>query len=101
MPSDYARPSQYLRDQCPLCFGGENWLKPDELCVQINPKLFRSLIKVLAELMSLFVWMLVLLKNGASPRKRLGLLLGSILKLCLFQKMNFCGGEKAFSPFSS
>jgi len=25
------RPSEYLRDCCPLCFGGTNWNKPEEL----------------------------------------------------------------------
>ncbi|KDR79080.1 hypothetical protein GALMADRAFT_136978 [Galerina marginata CBS 339.88] len=25
------RPSEYLRERCPLCFGGENWCKPEEL----------------------------------------------------------------------
>lgn len=25
------RPSDYLRDRCPLCFGGENWAKPSEV----------------------------------------------------------------------
>ncbi len=27
------RPSEYLRERCPLCFGGANWKKPDELYV--------------------------------------------------------------------
>lgn len=27
------RPSQYLRERCPLCFGGENWQKPDQMYV--------------------------------------------------------------------
>ncbi|KDR80500.1 hypothetical protein GALMADRAFT_62166 [Galerina marginata CBS 339.88] len=25
------RPSEYLRERCPLCFGGENWKKKDDL----------------------------------------------------------------------
>ena len=25
------RPSDYLRDRCPLCFGGKNWSKPEEM----------------------------------------------------------------------
>lgn len=25
------RPSNYLRERCPACFGGENWSKPDEM----------------------------------------------------------------------
>ena len=25
------RPSEYLRQCCPLCFGGENWQKADQL----------------------------------------------------------------------
>ncbi|KDR66151.1 hypothetical protein GALMADRAFT_44200, partial [Galerina marginata CBS 339.88] len=25
------RPSEYLRERCPLCFGGSNWHQPDEL----------------------------------------------------------------------
>lgn len=25
------RPSEYLRERCPLCFGGENWGKKEEL----------------------------------------------------------------------
>ena len=28
------RPSEYLRERCPLCFGGTNWKKPNELYVQ-------------------------------------------------------------------
>lgn len=24
------RPNEYLRERCPLCFGGENWSKPSE-----------------------------------------------------------------------
>jgi hypothetical protein len=41
VPSDHARaardnipidcPSNYLRERCPLCFGGENWAKPDDM----------------------------------------------------------------------
>ncbi len=29
------RPSEYLRERCPLCFGGANWKKPDELYVML------------------------------------------------------------------
>ncbi len=25
------RPSDYLRERCPLCFGGKNWSKPEEM----------------------------------------------------------------------
>jgi len=25
------RPSNYLRKRCPLCFGGENWYKDEEV----------------------------------------------------------------------
>ncbi len=28
-----SRPSEYLRARCPLCFGGQNWSKPDEVSV--------------------------------------------------------------------
>ncbi|PPR01364.1 hypothetical protein CVT26_015413 [Gymnopilus dilepis] len=35
------RPSEYLRQRCPLCFGGQNWYQPDELfdsivCIDAN-----------------------------------------------------------------
>jgi len=29
------RPSEYLRERCPLCFGGSNWAKPEEVYVFI------------------------------------------------------------------
>jgi len=29
------RPSDYLRQHCPLCFGGENWCKPSEMWVEL------------------------------------------------------------------
>jgi hypothetical protein len=25
------RPSEYLRERCPLCFGGVNWQQPEEM----------------------------------------------------------------------
>ncbi len=28
-----SRPTEYLRARCPLCFGGQNWSKPDEVLV--------------------------------------------------------------------
>lgn len=28
---DKDRPSEYLRSRCPLCFGGKDWKKTDEL----------------------------------------------------------------------
>ena len=27
------RPSEYLRERCPLCFGGVNWQQPKEMLV--------------------------------------------------------------------
>jgi len=27
------RPTEYLRQRCPLCFGGDNWFKSEEMCV--------------------------------------------------------------------
>ena len=27
------RPSEYLRERCPLCFGGVNWQQPEEMQV--------------------------------------------------------------------
>lgn len=29
-PKQPERPSEYLRARCPLCFGGEDWSKPEE-----------------------------------------------------------------------
>lgn len=26
------RPSEYLRSRCPLCFGGKDWKKTEDLC---------------------------------------------------------------------
>jgi len=30
-PQAGSRPSEYLRDRCPLCFGGVNWQQPEEM----------------------------------------------------------------------
>lgn len=30
-PKQLERPSEYLRARCPLCFGGEDWSKPEEM----------------------------------------------------------------------
>jgi hypothetical protein len=32
-PDGEDQPSNYLRSRCPLCFGGKDWKKKDELCV--------------------------------------------------------------------
>jgi len=34
-PQGLKQPSDYLRERCPLCFGGSNWAKPDEVYVII------------------------------------------------------------------
>ena len=31
---NFERPSDYLRGRCPLCFGGKDWKKPDDLYVE-------------------------------------------------------------------
>ena len=32
-PDIGSRPSEYLRERCPLCFGGINWQQPEEMSV--------------------------------------------------------------------
>ena len=31
---NFERPSEYLRGRCPLCFGGNDWNKPNDLYVK-------------------------------------------------------------------
>jgi hypothetical protein len=32
-PQAESRPSEYLRERCPLCFGGLSWQQPEDMLV--------------------------------------------------------------------
>ena len=32
---DQGSPSEYLRSRCPLCFGGKDWKKTEDLCAPL------------------------------------------------------------------